>query len=640
MAIPQLGKKAQTNICQYVKDAYTLWDSQSRRPYMAHIDRQYARRLDHTSESLKAQVAAFNADPTKFRNMIYPIIMPQVEAAVAYQAEVYCAGVPLFPVVTPPQHAEAGGMLETVLNAQAERGAWGTEFTKSFRDAFKYNLCGTVADWEIQMVPLAGIPAKGEDNSRKVAWQGNVIKRLDMYNTFFDVRVAPHEVASKGEFAGYIELMPRTQLRMLIASLSSSLPQNVQPAVTSSRGGNFGKKYHVPNLGTTIARGAAVTQQIDWMSHFNLRALDGRGNDLGAVGEIFEVVTAYIRICPVDFGFTPAAATLPQVFKCIIVNWEHLIHFSPVTTELGDLPVYLSHAYEDGLGNATGSLAENIEDIQQLASAFLNSAIAARRRSVGDRAIFNSSLIDPRDLEGDSPVAKIRMKANAMAAGMKPSDAYFPIPFNDNISGTAMQDATMIERMGYGVGGQNPAKQGQFQKGNRSRAEFNSVMDFSTSRDRMCALHFESRLFTPVKRRLKYNVVQNQGPEYLFSRSSQKLVKVEPAQLQAAVMEFKVGDGLTPAAKLADADTLQVALQTLQAVPQLQQEYPMGEVFASILRAGGMDISEYRYTEEQRAYNQQLAAWQQQATLAAEKGVAFDVPMPQQAQPAQAQQPQ
>jgi len=628
MAVLQLGKKSHTMICQYVKDAYTLWDGQSRREYMANLDRQYARRLDHNSESLKAQAAAFRADPTKFRNMIYPIIMPQVEAAVSYQAEVYCTGVPLFPVVTPPEHLEAGAMLETVLGAHAERGAWGTEFTKGFRDAFKYNLCATVADWDIQMVPMATAGGKGEDSARKVMWQGNVIKRLDLYNTFYDTRVQPHEIATKGEFAGYVELMPRTQLRMLVASLSSSLPQNIQPAMTSSRGGIFGKKYYTPNLGTTISRGAAITQQVDWLSHFNLRALDGRGNDLGAVGEIFEVTTAYIRICPVDFAFTPAAATLPQIFKCIIVNWEHLIHFSPVTTELGDLPVYFSHAYEDGLGNATGSLAENIEDVQQLASAFINSAIAARRRAVGDRAIYNSSLIDPRDLESDVPNAKIRMKANAMAAGMKPSDAYFPIPFNDNISGMAMQDAAMIERMGYGIGGQNPAKQGQFVKGNKSRAEFNTIMDFSTSRDRMCALHFESRLFTPIKRRLKYNVVQNQGPEYLFSRSSQKLVQVEPAQLQAAVMEFKVGDGLTPAAKLADADTLQVALQTLQAVPQLQQEYPMGQVFASIMRAGGMDISEYRYTEEQRAYNQQLAAWQQAAAMAAEKGVAFSTPMP------------
>jgi len=620
-----LSKHSQTKVCQFIKDAHTMWGgANSSRTYMEWMDRQYARRLDSTSSTLKAQAAAFAHDPTKFRNIIYPIIMPQVEAAVTYQTEVFCTGVPLFPVVTPPMYAEAGEMLETLIDQQATRGGWASELSVAFRDAFKYNLCALETSWQVEMVPLAGGTRKSDS---AVRWQGNKVRRLDLYNTFYDTRVQPSKVSKDGDFAGTVELMTRTRLRRMLSTLPTKLAQNEAAAMMSSQGGAFGKKFVVPDIGTTMFRGA-ITQSYDWRGHFNLPALDGRGKSLGTVGDIFEVITCYIRICPVDFGFTPAASTLPQVFKCIVVNWDTLVHFSAVRSEYDELPINLSPAYEDGLGKATGSLTENIEDIQQLASANVNAAIAARRRAISDRAVYNSSVIDPRDLTGDSPVDKIPMKPSAMAMGLTPSQAYYAIPFNDNISAVAMQEVGLIENIGYNISGQNRAKQGQFVKGNKSRAEFNTIMDFSTGRDRMCALHFETALFAPMKRALKYNIVANQGPETLLSRKTQKLLQVKPEQLQQAVMEFKIGDGLTPADKLADADTLQVALQTIQAVPQLGQEYPIGEIFATIMRAGGMELTEYRYSEEQRQYNQQLAAWQQAAAMAAEKGTAFSTPMP------------
>jgi hypothetical protein len=260
-----------------------------------------------------------------------------------------------------------------------------------------------------------------------------------------------------------------------------------------------------------------------------------------------------------------------------------------------------------------------------------------------DRAIYNPMLIDPRDLESDSPVAKIRMKPAGLADRRSASEAYYPIPFEDRISGQAMNEAMAIKTIGFDVGGQNPAKQGQFVKGNKTREEFSTIMDFSTGRDRMVALHLDSRLFTPLKRHLKRNILTNQGPEYLYSRSKREIVKITPQQMAEAVMEFQLGDGLTPASKLANTDMLQVMFQTVQAVPALQQEYPLGSIFATMMKAGGVDITEHRYSQEEIQYNQQLAAWQQAAMAAAQAGTEFSTPMPtppgqQPAQPQEAPQ--
>jgi len=40
-------------------------------------------------------------------------------------------------------------------------------------------------------------------------------------------------------------------------------------------------------------------------------------------------------------------------------------------------------------------------------------------------------------------------------------------------------------------------------------------------------------------------------------------------------------------------------------------------------------LKPFRKTQAERMYEQQLMAWQQQAALAADKGVQFTVPMPQ-----------
>lgn len=94
-------------------------------------------------------------------------------------------------------------------------------------------------------------------------------------------------------------------------------------------------------------------------------------------------------------------------------------------------------------------------------------------------------------------------------------------------------------------------------------------------------------------------------------------------------MEFKLADGMTSASKVASSDMLTAMFQTVQAVPQLQQEYPLGSIFATMMRAGGVDIAEHRYSEEEIQYNQQLAAWQQAAMAAAQANTEFSVPMPQ-----------
>ena len=98
--IPEL---AQEGILQFHKQCYSMLNTQwNIREQMRQIDLSYIRENDWTATERKAKVSNRYGDPTKFQNVTVPVVMPQVEAAVTYQASVFLTGVPLFGWVAPP----------------------------------------------------------------------------------------------------------------------------------------------------------------------------------------------------------------------------------------------------------------------------------------------------------------------------------------------------------------------------------------------------------------------------------------------------------------------------------------------------------------------------------------------------------
>lgn len=631
MAIQKINvsKKSQDMLCAYARGAHRMWlGGSDQRHYMEYVDQDYYRTYRQDEKSIKAEVAMRNATPTLFRNIIYPIVMPAVEAATTYQVSVFCTGSPIFGIVSSPDNAEVAAQLETVIDSQAQKGAWAVEFEKCFRDGFKYNTSAIFCDWDIKYGPTNSTAPGSSDSQTKPIWQGNKVWRGDPYNTFYDPRVAASSVAEDGEFIGEIRRLSGVALKSLILGLPSKITGNITAAMDSRQTGDYGARFYFPKLGQTLY-GKALQSEFNWNTYLGMDAIPGADSKaLDKYSVSYELVRLYVRICPSDFGIDCPAKNTPQIWRLLIVNWQVLIHAELVTTEFTMLPGLVCETYEDGMGGYTKSMAENVVPFQQLATAYVNSGIAARRRAINDRAIYNQTLIDQKHIDNDSPNAKIPMKPSAVL-NRTPQEAYHAIPFTDTISGSAMQEAEMIASLAQKTTRQNPAKQGQFVKGNKTRSEFDTVMNNSNAADQCTALHFESRIFTPLKNMIKYNTIRYQGPASLFSRQQRKVIKINPADLSAAVIEFKISDGLVPSSKLADTDGLQVMAQTVGQVPQLAQKYDTAAIFSSLFQAMGVDIRDFKYDAATAQYNQQLQAWQQAAAQAAQTKAPFNTPMPQ-----------
>lgn len=602
MLIP---KASQEGILQFTSQCKSLntqhWNIRNQ---MRKVDLAYMREQDLTREQSLAKASNNLGDPTKFQNITVPVILPQVEAAVTYQSSVFLTGHPIFGVTSNPDMIDQAMQMETIIEDQATKGGWSAELMKFFRDCFKYNLGAVEVNWVRKVTAALETDLTFDTKNarpKETVWEGNALKRMDLYNCFWDTRCFPTELAQKGEFFGYVETYSRIALKQFIQELPDKLVDNVVAAFETGATQN---DYYIPELNPDALEDANMRASTSWLSWVGIAASDQKI----AYKDMYEVTTIYARILPADFKLRVPAPNTPQVWKFIIVNNKTLIYAERQTNAHGLLPVLMAQPNEDGLGLQTKSLATNVTPIQQITSAMWNSIIAARRRAISDRGIYDPSRVDSAHINSENPSAKIPVRPAAY--GKPVSEAYFPIPFRDDQSSILMQETGSLMGMADMISGQNKARQGQFVKGNKTLHEFNTVMSNANGRDQLCSILLEAQFFTPLKEILKLNILQYQGGVSLYNREKQQVVNIDPVALRKSVLEFKVSDGLTPTDKLVNADALQVAMQVIGSSPVISQQYNMGQLFSYFLKTQGAHIAEFEKPKEQIAYEQAVQQWQ------------------------------
>ena len=611
MIIPEASQAA---LVQFSRQSYGMLNQQwNVREQMRQIDLAYIRETDYTSDHQRAKLANRYGDSTKFQNVIVPVVMPQVEAAVTYQASVFLTGNPIFGWVAGPNDENAAIQYQTIVEENSIRGGWVQQLMIAFRDAFKYNLSVCEVNWhrEVTAAIETDVSFGTEGRPKEVIWNGNCIKRWDPYNTFWDCRYHPTQVYKDGEFCGHTELMSRVHLKKFINELPDKMVSNIKAAFESGMGsatiGGTGgiESYYLPLINPDALMQKDPKRSTDWMSWAGM--LDRPPGEM-MYKNLYEVTTLYARIIPQDFRLRVPSANTPQVWKLIIINHQVLIYAERQTNAHNNLPTLFMQPNEDGLGYQTKSLAANAKPFQEISSALVNSAMAARRRAISDRGIYNPLLISEIHINNDSPTAKIPMRPAAY--GMKPSDAYFPIPFRDDQSAVAFQELPQVLQMANTANGQNQARQGQFVKGNKTLHEFSTVMANANGRDQTTAMMLEAQFFTPAKEMIKINTLQYQAGTQIFSPSRKEIVKIDPVALRKSFATFKISDGLTPTDKVISADEFAVALQTLTASPQLGAGYNLSPAFSYLMKTRNVDLTPFEKSPQQLAYEQALSVWQ------------------------------
>jgi hypothetical protein len=613
----KLNPEQQKHLKAYIYNVYTFLggNALNLRSGLEWRDRLYYRETDYTAAQMKARMANMLGDAQKLQNMVVPVVAPQVETAVGYLTEVFCTGEPFFGVVAPRASVDAATQMETVISDNSRRFGWRAEVIKAFRDGLKYNLMATEVAWETKKTyTIINNPALGLKDGAQTAeemYAGNFVKRMDLYNMILDTRVPPNKIHTHGEFVGYVELLPRTALKQLTIDLGAGNTMNLTDAFQSNCnqytvGAAASGEYYIPlvNPAALLNMNSGTGGANNWLAWIS----GITNNGVIEYRDLYEVATIYARFLPSDFKLKLPADNTPQIFKLIVVNKQWIVFCKRMTNAHNFLPIIVSQPFDDGLGYQAKSFADNVSPYQEMASALWNSGIESKRRLVYDRLFYDPSRINKTDIDKVSSVARIPVKQAAY--GKPVSDAVHSLNYRDDNVVGVLEMAQRVQQLANVANGQNNAQQGQFQKGNKTRFEFETTMSGANMRPRLFAITLEDTFFAAFKEIVKMNIIQYQGPAEIYSIPKDSTVKIDPLELRKGSFQFKLSDGQTPTEKLLNTELMGQVAQIGMAVPAINAEYDVvGMLTYSWKQNGAFWLDEFKRTPEQKAeYLQTLAA--------------------------------
>lgn len=606
---------SQQRILKLAESVLTV--SQGHQNFRARLleqDLVYYRELSKTTDQLRGDAANRMGDANRLSGVTIPVVGPQVDSAVAFFVEMFLSSYPVFPVVAPPEHADAGLQLETILGQSAIYYQWPRHLAMAFRDGFKHNILAVEVDWRRERVPYVatdltenvamGVP-------RETDFEGNSIKRISPYNLIFDHRVPITESHSRGEFAGYSELITRSELKKLFLSLDNKLTMNATQAFESGRAATTNDTsqvgaHYLPAVNPRHFAEVAFTPQ-NWLNWANLDT-----KNKIKYHDMYEKIVLYAQVIPKELaiygkqsGKNPGD---PQIYKFILINRKVLIYVQRMTNAHNMLPIIIGQMNEDGHGLQTKSYADNATPYQHLASSLFNAALQSQRRKVHDRILYDPSRINKRDIDNTDPVARIPVKQEAY--GKPLGEAVFPFPYRDDGIAALLSIGREMSDMADVATGSNRVQRGQFQKGNKTRFEVENVMGNSDARPKTSAILLAASWFQPIKEILKFNILQYQPPATLFNQDKKQTVEVKPTDLRKISWEFQLADGVMPSDKFLNFELFGQVLQYASANPAGAAEWDLTGMFAYQLKAQGARwVDTFRRTPQQQ--QQYLTAVQQ-----------------------------
>ncbi len=609
-SVIKLKKESQQSLLSFVRriTEYHVQNTIDLHNKMDIIDRAYARYTGDadtiiTDGGVDVRAADVSCDVFNSGDKITPpVVVSQVDSYVAYLADVFCSGVPLFPVVSSPSTRVWAEQLETLLDDHASLGGYARQLLMFLRDGVKYNYSGLEVDWD-SITQFSTLSDYMSGTGQKVSNTDkffNRLKRINPRNIIRDPSVLPGDVAEHGDFVGYVERLSMTQMKKyLIKMQKQDRAFNITEAMNSGHVMGMHDGTHVytenPQISEYVTKDGYTNRRgIDWDAYASGSNNLKKKNP--SFGNQYEKVVLYARIIPSDHGIVSPQPNTPQIWRIVVVNNQFVVAAHRIISAYDYLPILIGQPMEDGFGDQTQSVAEGEIPFQEGASKLFNIRFAAARRAVSDRALYNSNVIKAKDVNSKAAAPKIPVNISPLTPGMTLSSVYQQIPFDMRGTETTINDAQVMIGFSKELHGLNNAKMGQFQKGNKSVTEWNDTMGGADNRLRLPALVLEYQVFAPLKSIMTLNIFQNGENVELISQKTGEVVKIDINELRKHVLSFKLADGYSPKSKIASTDMIAQGMQMIGQSQILQQSFgaSLPGMFIHLMSLGGVKgLEEY-----------------------------------------------
>lgn len=522
---------------------------------------------------------------------VNPIVISQVQSMVAWFCEVFLSGYPIFPVVTTPALRTEAEALEGIMQDHLTMSESVPELQLMFNDAAKYNMMAWHVDWE----PISSYNPEREFSdvgpaAMKVQTDVkhiNAIRRLNIRNTHWDSACSLGALDKDGDYLGTTEVYSRLKLKRYLNYLQSEGKLTNTEAINAALNSNFSGDYRDDPI--IQANGPEDMDNWDAFGGFSAnteasvreKRSESKGN--------FAVHTFYLRLVPAEHKLKVPKPKQVAVWKCVMVNRASIVSLEPYLGAYNRFGMGMCYAIEDGMGLQTQGYGEMAMPLQEATTDLMRIRFQAAKRAISDRALYNPEMVRSSDVNSPFPAPKIPVIPSSLLNNSM-DNAYRSIPFDGRGTEQVVQDAMLISEWQKELSGINNATRGQFQKGNKTLGEFDTIMSNSENRLRLPTLILEHRCMAKIKAALKHNLLLHGEDTEVISPRTGRPIDFDIQKLQELNLQFEVGDGNSPKGKLASTDFLMGIMQMISQSQPLQQIYgsQLPGILAHVAQLGGV----------------------------------------------------
>ncbi len=580
----QLTTKEQKILVELVSQNFTKFPITSFRNRYLKIDLAYA--MEKSAEAL----AKDSVELKRYIALELPVIKPNIDSSSAYLASIFLSGHPIMGVTADKEHLDSALQMEAVIEENSTASGWTRQLNMYLTDGQKYNFQGVEVNWRTQQIykPITDLSSANKSGavSSRVLREGNELKRMDPYNTYYDTNVQPADVHTDGDYVGYVERLTRTKLYSRITEMVNNGEHVMNQTEEMWQSMPLHIRYYEPQI---LRDDDVPLEGMDWFAFLGVNENQAHGD---AGKSDYELSTMYVRLLPYVHGLKIPNAEMVQIWKLVVVNGQHLISAQRQNNAHDYLPILIGQPHEDGLRFQTKGMGQNLLPFQELCATMHRARMASLERSISDRGIYDPIRIAEKVINSKVPSAKMPVRPGAYGKGLE--DVYRPIPFDNRQDHSLLEEIRQIHQWSQEVSHINQSQRGQFVKGNKTLEEYSDVMANADSTHQAAALVIESQTWVPMKEIVKTNILQFQGPGEGLNPEDQSVITIDPATLREASLQFKIADGLLPKDKLLSTPTLELAFNTMATVPSIGLDYNVGEMFVYLMEIKGAKLQQFK----------------------------------------------
>ena len=465
---------------------------------MFNTDLSYHRANFSYLEACRTAAQKLEAVP---ENITPPVVLQQTEAMVAYLSGLFITNFPIYkPKLVAGQEASES-VLEKLMLSYQDSNLWMAEELQSLRNVVKHNLTATHVYWQNEVLK------EGEGKTFASSRRGLVNKTLSLYNCIWDTTIDPKDFQQEGMYFEHNEYLNQFK----IAKFLSTLPEvgKLPLADQLKRAKLKTKDYKVVDPSTTLFHAMTGTGSRNRAGETDYsQFLTSDGSNAIAMPETpcngHKVSTIYIRATAKQMDLKAESLHPYRIYKVILVNDQ------PVFRLELDLPffeVVLAVGIVDDFGLNTKSIIEPTIAYQEVASTFIKAKIAAARRSVKDRAIYNPLYLSSSDVNNPADALKIPIRRNKWLDPNAVASAYRAIPFEDRTTQDAIQDASLfMTTLPNAATGISEFRQAPV-RGNKSVGQFNLESKAADGRGYSLALTLEASRYSSIRELMRIQLI-------------------------------------------------------------------------------------------------------------------------------------